>query len=456
MKILSLFFLFVVIISNAQPYKLDVTIKNLDIKEVYLADFYGDKNQLIDTAVPDTTGRFTFQMKENLHPGMYRIFLSQNVFFDIVYNFENIIIQSDAEYLYDSLQVVESNENKLFYNFLKERNLYQRKFDLLVPLVNYYPPDDDLYSKIISKYIENQTTYINYLQELIEKNKKTWAAKIIKQQQPLFYPVEFDESQRMTFMKEHFFDHVDFTDVDLIRTNVYTTLAIEYIGLYSNPNFSQAQLEDAFIKAVDKIMYETLDNSLIYEFIVEYLVGGFEKYHFEKVLDYIAENYSPEKCENEERKSDLQTRLEKYAELSVGKKAPEIVVPNQDGEEIKLSRINAEYTLVIFWASWCPHCNDMLPKVHNIYTNSVSQERLQVLSISLDKEKSEWTEAIVKNGYSWLNASDLQGWDSKAAIDYNIYATPTMFLLNKNKKIVAKPITYSELERALIKENIIK
>ncbi len=68
---------------------------------------------------------------------------------------------------------------------------------------------------------------------------------------------------------------------------------------------NQAQLEDEFIKAVDKIMYETMDNSLIYEFIVEYLVGGFEKYHFEKVLDYIADNYSPEQCENEERKSDL-------------------------------------------------------------------------------------------------------------------------------------------------------
>jgi peroxiredoxin len=456
MKLLVITFLFLAILSNAQSYQLDVSIKNLDTKEVYLADFYGDKNHIIDTATPDTTGRFIFQLKESLHPGMYRVFLSKEKFFDILYNFENITIHSNADFFYDSLQIVESKENQLYYDFLKAKNLYQRKFDLLAPLVSHYPPDDDLYSNIISKFIENQTNYINFVVELIENNKKTWAAKIVKQRQPLYYPPEFDDYERMNFMREHFFDQVDFTDVDLIRTNVYTTLAIEYIGLYSNPNFNQPQLEDEFIKAVDKIMYETMDNDLIYEFIVEYLVGGFEKYHFEKVLDYIAENYSPEQCENEERKSDLQTRLAKYAELSVGKKAPEIDIPNKDGESIKLSRINADYTLVIFWASWCPHCNDMLPKVHNIYINSVSPEKLQVLSISLDKEKEEWIGALEKFNYTWLNASDLNGWDSQAAIDYNIYATPTMFLLDKNKKIVAKPITYNELESALIKENIIK
>ncbi len=98
----------------------------------------------------------------------------------------------------------------------------------------------------------------------------------------------------------------------------------------------------------------------------------------------------------------------------------------------------------------------MLPKIHNIYENSVSPQKLQILTVSLDKEKDEWISALETGKYKWLNTSDLQGWNSQSAIDYNIYATPTMFLLDKDKKIVAKPITYNELERALMKENIIK
>lgn len=450
------FFLISITFLSAQDYLLDVTIKQLDSQEIYLADFYGDKNSVFDTAAPDTLGHFSFQLDKELHPGMYRLFLSKEVFFDIIYNQENITIESQLDYLYDSLKIITSQENELYYGFLKEMNLYQRKLELLGPVVNYYPNDEEFYAQIVEEFNANQKSYSNFIENLINKNKDSWTAKIVRQRQSIYFSPDLNEYDRRLFARDHFFDHVDFTDVDLVRSNVYTTMAIEYISLYSNPNMNQAQLEDEFIKAVDKVMYETMDNSLIYEFIVEYLVGGFEKYHFEKVLDYIAENYTPEQCENEERKSDLQTRLDKYAELSVGKDAPEIIAPDVNGDQIKLSKINAEYTLVVFWASWCPHCNDMLPKIHNIYENSVSPQKLQVLTVSLDKEKEEWITALDAENYTWLNTSDFQGWNSPAAVDYNIYATPTMFLLDSDKKIVAKPITYNELERALMKENIIK
>ena len=73
------FFLIYITSLLAQDYLLDVTIKRLDSKEIYLADFYGDKNNILDTAVPDTSGRFIFQISKEMHPGMYRLFLSKEV-----------------------------------------------------------------------------------------------------------------------------------------------------------------------------------------------------------------------------------------------------------------------------------------------------------------------------------------------------------------------------------------
>ncbi|RLD54429.1 MAG: hypothetical protein DRJ05_14675, partial [Bacteroidetes bacterium] len=365
-------------------------------------------------------------------------------------------INNHFGYLYDSLEVISSTENKIYYDFLKARNMYMRKFELLATPVDYYPKTDSFYFELEHQYVKTQKGFAGYIEEIIAANPDAWSTKLIKQRRPFFFAPELTEVGRREYTMEHFFDPIDFSDVELVRSNVYTTLAIDYISLYSNPNFNQEQLENAFIGAVDKIMYEAMDNSIIYEFIVDYLVGGFERFHFDKVLDYIAENYTPEQCENEERKSDLQTRLLKYAELTNGKQAPDIVVPGVDGKQIKLSKIRAEYTLVLFWASWCPHCNETLPKILNIYENSTNRKKLEVLSISLDKEMEEWKSAIDSANYTWLDACDLKGWDGPAVVDYNVYATPTMFLLDKDKKIVAKPITLEELITALQKENIIK
>jgi len=455
-SILFTFLILASIVLFGQTHSLKIQISDLPPSDIYLADFYGDQNHILDTAYADTTGLIKFELKEDYHSGMYRIFLKQDVFFDIIYNSEDIEIKTKFEYLYDSLVVISSDENKLYYEFLRTHLDYRQKFELLAPLNDYFPRSDTFFLNARNKYVGVQADMIVYISQVINEHPNAWVTKIIKQRKPLFFDPSMDEYGRHEYRKEHYFDNLDFTDVELIRSNTYTTLAIEYMSLYSNPNFDQEQLETAFIGAVDKIMFEAMDNSIIYEFIVDYLVGGFERYHFDKVLDYIAENYSPEQCENEDRKTDLQTRLAKYAELATGKEAPEIVINDLEGNEVKLSKMRSEYTLILFWASWCPHCNEILPEIHNIYINSVSRKTLEVISVSLDNEKSEWQKALEEGKYTWLNCSDLKGWDSKAAIDYNVYATPTMFLVDKKNTIVAKPITFKELKNALIKENIIE
>ena len=453
-----LIFLFTILASGGytQEHFLKIQIQDLPSPEVYLADFYGDKNQILDTLVPDSLGAMTFVLKENYPSGMYRVFLAEKVFFDIIYNQEDIEIFTQYNHLFDSLKIISSKENSIYYGFLRKRNEYLRKFDLLATPVEYYPPSDSFYFDLKSQYVKIQKEYATYIDDVIDKNPDAWTTKIIKQRRPIYFDPELTEAGRREYTIEHYFDPIDFSDVELVRSNIYSTLAIEYMSLYSNPDFSQEQLENAFIIAVDKIMYEAMDNNIIYEFIVDYLVGGFERFHFDKVLDYIAENYTPEQCENEERKTDLQTRLSKYAELTIGKMAPEIKIPDRNGNEIKLSKIRAEYTLVLFWASWCPHCNETLPKIQTIYKNSTNRKKLEVLAISLDTEKQDWESAIDTANYTWLNTCELKGWDSKSATDYNVYATPTMFLLDKDKKIVAKPITFAELKSTLMKENIIE
>lgn len=453
-RIKLLFLLLTVTLSViGQKFTLQLEIENIPEKEIYLASFYGEKNNIIDTAMA-IEGKIVFPLKSEYHVGLYRIFLDKEIFFDIIYNKENIEITTDYENLYEELEIVSSVENQIYYDFLRKGNDYRRKFDLLAPVNDYFPRTDSFFFEAKTKFLFVQAEFLEYIDKTVKKNPNVWATKIIKQKKPLYYNPSLDEYGRKEYAVEHYFDNMDFSDVELLRSNVYTTIAIEYMTLFSNPNLTQDQLENEFIKAVDKIMYETMDNSIVYEFIVEYLVSGFERFHFDKVLDYIAETYDPEQCENEERKNDLQTRLDKYAELTIGKPGPKFTIPDMEGNITKLSEIEAEYTLVIFWASWCPHCSESMPSINDIY-QTVERNKLEVVAISLDKEKTEWETAVTELNFIWKNCCDLKGWDSQAAIDYNVYATPTMFLLDSQKNIVAKPITINELKTALKTENII-
>ena len=76
-------------------------------------------------------------------------------------------------------------------------------------------------------------------------------------------------------------------------------------------------------------------------------------------------------------------------------------------------------------------------------------KNIEVVAISLDTSRVDWLNFVRDNALNILNISDQKGWDGKAAGDYFIYATPTMFLLDSNKKIIGKPTTFEELQKYL-------
>ena len=255
------------------------------------------------------------------------------------------------------------------------------------------------------------------------------------------------KDDRIAYLKQHFLDAVDFNDTLSLRSNGWANKAISYLALYSNNKYNQKQLESEFIKAITIILSKASVNADVYKFLLDYFVGGFDKYHFDAVITYIADNFQdPFSCEDQARKTQLQKKLENFKKISIGKIAPDIAIPDPKGKLIRLSEIKSEYTLIVFWSSECGHCAQMMPQLKELYDKQ-KPKRWEVMSVSLDTSRNEWTTFLREQKLNWLNVSELKGFNSASADAYNIFATPTMFLLDREKKIIAKPISYRELER---------
>ncbi len=140
--------------------------------------------------------------------------------------------------------------------------------------------------------------------------------------------------------------------------------------------------------------------------------------------------------------------LDEMRALSVGQPAPEIALPNPDGNIQKLSELRGKYVLVDFWAGWCRPCREENPNVVRLY-NKYKDQGFEVFGVSLDRTREMWEKAIEEDGLEWTQVSDLKYFNSEAAATYQINAIPATYMIDPDGNILAKDLRGITLENKL-------
>ena len=459
------------------------TIEHYENRPLTLFKCQADSLLFVDSVKTDEKGKFAFQISASSllmskPKGLFKIQLRGNQSFLFLHQyglvqFHTIFSETPFSNITTDSLVVKNSENQAerangFNDFVINRQLQhfqhlQQELNIanyfLLQMMRLYPMEDPFHKTIENEYAKRFQMMQEFVNQQISTYPETMSTKIAKAYfQPVLPDWKLPDPGRDSILARHYFDFFDPSDTFYLHSNILPEKMELYLALRTNkkgplgqPIQDELLLSQAATDFLGKIKSSTDQKGFgqkgPYSFCLNYFLKEFKKGHKEKsFLSLYDSNLQPDDGECGAVSADRFSWAREYASLLKGTLIG-AVAPDFELEKggLKLSSIKSDYILLVFWASWCPHCAQLLPEVRNL-TDSV-REKLTTVAISVDSDTSRWKTFVTDNQLmNWHNTSELKGWQGVTPKLYNIYATPSLFLLDKERKILAKPADAAELQ----------
>jgi len=452
-------FICVTFAAKAEGYRISINWEGLKDSSVFLAHYFDTKIYIDDTTRLDQYGKGIFTGTKSLHEGLYVIYFNDKTYFDI-------LIGSDQEFLvstsypdiYNNLKIngtIESENFLKYQNFLRTQSIEKSKLEKEAQQADI--TQKAIFQQKINS-IDDQVT--NFIEAESKKNPGSMYAVFLKTSQPVTTPALTIEKSHpqydsiawfhyYNYNRDHFFDNVDFTDERIL----FTPLMQPKLDNYFNRILIQSP--DSVSPQALKIINKSKSNKLVYQYISQFLLNNSLQSKImgmDAVFVSIADNVY---LKGDAAWADT-TTLKKIAEEAylirpniIGKIAPEIVMENVEGEFESLHQLQSDYTILVFWEPNCGHCKKEIPELYEKVYSNYLKYNIEYFVVNIGDNKKEWTDFINEHQLvGWHHLWDVNN-QSRFRFKYNIKTTPLLYVLDKDKKIIAKKIDITTLVKLL-------
>ena len=445
-------------------YEIKVTLKPFKNQYIYLGHYYGKQLPIIDSAKLNDKSEAVFKGNKKLGGGIYLIGYP-----DRAHNFEllvdknqNFSVIADTAKI-QNIAFVNSPENLQF----KEYQLFMMKngmaMDSLMKKRKLASAKD---SVKINGQIEAVNVKIkNYRNNIIRKEPNGLLAILLKAMKEPDVPqndaaAKKDSMFAYHYFKKHYWDGVNFYDDRLARTPFFESRIDKYMDQLVYPD------ADSVIKELDYMLSfasinEEMQKFLLLKFVNRYLN---QKYMWEdKVFVHLFQNYFSQKTYPWLTAKGMKTISDRAYNLManiLGTQASDVELPDTEGKITKLYSIDAPYTLVVIWDATCSHCKEIVPKLDSAYHAHWKNTGMKLFAIAkeTDGKKTDWFNFIRDHHLnSWTHVYYSRA-DDEARINaglpgysqlYDVQSFPTLYLLDKDKRIIAKKLTLEQIDEIL-------
>lgn len=444
--------------SAKDGYQVKVKFSDANDTLVYLCHYFGKASTVFkdDSARLNNKGEATFKSTQPITGGLYLILFadkSTSVEF-VLLNGDNFTFELAKSNIYQSAKFTGSTENTNFYDYQKFLAKYGAEYQKIESELALCKSKVDS-SKVYEKLKKKGEELSSYRESFVANHPSSFLTKlfnaIYEPNIPTVLPIlpdgTKDSSYPRIYYKSHYWDRYDFKDDRLIYTPIYERKLEDYMTKLVIPTPDSVELE------CDMLLNKAKGYPETFKYTLWYLTRWAETSKvmgLDEAFVYLVENYYMKGVATWVDSAQLakyEDRARKIAPNMIGQPAMDMrMVDSTDQQVVPLSSVKAKYTILIFWSPTCGHCKTEMPKFDSLYRAVLKKYDVKIYAVEAEDEDAKWKDYIRDNNLQtgWIHVHDPKHVTNFRAF-YDVYSTPTVYLLDENKIIRGKRIDHKNI-----------
>lgn len=456
--------------SQCQNLRIDIKLENVSDSSAYLAH-YMDGRIFADDTTKLINGVGLFQKDSLLNQGIYVVYLPSQKYFDLLIGKDQIFsIKSDSKSFIENIEISGSKESEAFADFQKfmkiktenSRNLQAEYKDKL--------KDEKAKAEYRAHFKKADLEVKAYIKNLTAQFPEpsfvsAFAKFTLSPEAPNFndsiaadFPDRDKEIQLRNYLwtKANYFSNLDPADDRYLRT----PLLKDKLKFFFEKILIQQR--DSIVKESVKLIEQARSNKMCFQYYTQYALNyaiqskimGVDAAFVDLAKRYYLSGQAT--WADSTLMSKIKERVIKLQYNLLGMKGQDLALETLDGEFVKLHEFDAKYTVLYFFETDCGHCKKVTPRLKPEILDAYQDLDVKIMAVYTQQDKVAWKKYIEENElFDFVNCYDAN-YQTNFRIFYDVYSTPTIYLLDKDKKIIAKRLDIENLKGFLDHERKMK